>query len=472
MTDTATRFAPAPTGHLHLGNVRTAFFNWLLARQSAGRFVLRVEDTDAERSRGDYLDALIADLHWLGLDWDEGPDSGGDFGPYSQAARAKIYAEYFDRLVRSRHAFPCFCTPQQLAIARKAQLSSGRPPRYPGTCRDLPGAEVKARLDAGETASLRFRVDRGRDIRFVDLVRGPQQFASNDIGDFVIRRADGSAAFFFTNALDDSLMQITDVLRGEDHIANTPRQILILECLGLRVPRYGHMSLLVGEDSAPLSKRHGASSLRDLREQGFLPAAVLNYLLRLGHALVDDRWYELVEMPAAFGIGRLGRAPSRFDLDQLEHWQREAIHRADDQTLIAWAGADALESVPTNERAAFIRAVRPNLTRPADLADWAGRIFGSLPEPEDDAVAAIAGAEPGFFAAAVSACENGRASLRDLAAAISDATGARGKRLYMPLRAALTGRLSGPELGPILTLMPAATVRRRLQRHATAGDES
>ena len=471
MNPTATRFAPSPTGHLHLGNVRTAFFNWLLARRNGGRFVLRSEDTDAERSRDDYLDALMEDLAWLGLDWDEGPDCGGDHAPYRQVQRGEVYAAYFDKLSTERHAYPCFCSPQQLAVSRKVQLSAGRPPRYAGTCRDLAESEVASRLASGETATLRFRVERGREIRFDDLVRGPQSFASDDIGDFVIRRADGSAAFFFSNALDDSLMEISDVLRGEDHITNTPRQIMLLQCLGLRAPRYGHLSLLVGDDGAPLSKRHGASSLRELREQGFLPAAILNHLLRLGHALIEERWYEPDAMAQAFEIGRLGRAPARFDLDQLEHWQREAIHHAGADTLAVWGGLDDLAVVPSAQRAAFLKAVRPNLSRPGDLADWAERVFGALPEPEDDASTAINAAGADFFAAAADAFATGAHSLKELARAVSERTGARGKLLYMPLRAALTGRLSGPELGPLLELMPAPAIERRLRRHAGPGDE-
>ncbi len=471
MNPTATRFAPSPTGRLHLGNVRTAFFNWLLARQCGGRFVLRSEDTDAERSRDDYLDALMEDLAWLGLDWDEGPDCGGDYAPYRQMRRGDLYAGYFEKLAAERHAYACFCSPQQLAVSRKVQLSSGRPPRYAGTCRDLAESEAASRLASGEAATLRFRVESGQVIRFDDLVRGPQQFASDDIGDFVIRRADGSAAFFFTNALDDSLMEISDVLRGEDHITNTPRQIMLLESLGLAAPRYGHLSLLVGEDGSPLSKRHGASSLRELREQGFLPAAVLNHLLRLGHALVEERWYDPGEMAQAFEIGRLGRAPARFDLDQLEHWQREAIHHADAETLAVWGGLEELDVVPADKRDAFLRAVRPNLARPDDMEDWGERIFASLPPPAEDASSAIDAAGGDFFAAAAAAFAEGADTLKDLARAVTERTGARGKSLYMPLRAALTGRLSGPELGPLLELIPASSIERRLRRHAGPGGE-
>jgi len=235
--DTKTRFAPSPTGLLHLGNVRTALFNALLARRQKGRFLLRIEDTDRERSRPEYVAALLEDLRWLGLDWQEGPAVGGPHEPYAQSTREAIYSQYYRQLESTERVYPCFCTPAELALNppaelalnRKAQLAAGRPPRYPGTCARLSEVERQARLERGLQPTLRFRVPVGRTIEFSDLVRGPQRFASDDIGDFVIRRADGTPQFFFANAVDDALMEVTHVLRGEDHLANTPRQLLLLE---------------------------------------------------------------------------------------------------------------------------------------------------------------------------------------------------------------------------------------------------
>ena len=268
-----TRFAPSPTGSLHLGNARTALFNFLLARQLGGQFLLRIEDTDLERSAERYLAELIDDLHWLGLGWDAGPDIGGAHEPYRQSQRNAIYAEYFARLATSGLVYPCYCTPLELEVSRRAQLAAGRPPRYAGTCRELSAGERDAKLAGGLKPSLRFRVPQGRSVEFHDFVRGAQRFASEDIGDFIVRRADGNAAFFFCNALDDALMGVTHVLRGDDHLTNTPRQILLLEALGLDIPQYGHVALLTGMDGAPLSKRHGSVSVREFRERGFLPQA-------------------------------------------------------------------------------------------------------------------------------------------------------------------------------------------------------
>ncbi|HEY4972682.1 MAG TPA: glutamate--tRNA ligase, partial [Steroidobacteraceae bacterium] len=260
-----TRFAPSPSGALHLGNARTALFNFLLARKHAGRFVLRIEDTDALRTQESMVAALCADLAWLGLHWDEGPDRPGAHGPYRQSQRTDIYQRYFERLESEQLAYACFCSNLELDLARRAQLAAGRPPRYAGTCRALSSAERAARLAQGRKPSLRFRVPSGQRIEFQDLVHGPQSFLSDDIGDFIIRRDDGSAAFFFSNALDDALMGVTHVLRGEDHLSNTPRQRLLLAALGMAPPHYGHVSLLVGDDGAPLSKRHGATGVSELR---------------------------------------------------------------------------------------------------------------------------------------------------------------------------------------------------------------
>ena len=266
-----TRFAPSPTGSLHLGNARTAFFSYLWARKSGGRFILRIEDTDVERSEPRFRDALMRDLEWLGLDWDEGPDVGGPSAPYAQSERGEWYDGLFRRLESEERAYACFCTPEELDLSRKLQRMAGKPPRYAGTCRYLSAAERARRIASGSKPTLRFAVPKDETIEFVDLVHGPQKFASNDIGDFIIRREDGTSAFFFCNAADDAAMGVTHVLRGDDHLTNTPRQLMLLDALGLRRPGYGHVGLLVGIDGAPLSKRHGSTSVQEFRDRGFLP---------------------------------------------------------------------------------------------------------------------------------------------------------------------------------------------------------
>ncbi|GMU69391.1 MAG: glutamate--tRNA ligase [Steroidobacteraceae bacterium] len=459
------RFAPSPTGALHLGNARTALFNFLLARRSGGRFILRIEDTDAERSSDAYLEALVEDLRWLGLDWQEGPDTGGHSAPYRQSERTGLYADFQERLLVTGAAYPCYCTPAELELSRRTQLAAGRPPRYAGTCRELTAAQRRDREAHGLVPTLRFRVQPGAEVVFDDIVHGPQRFATDDIGDFIVRRADGSAAFFFCNAVDDALMGVSHVLRGEDHLANTPRQLLVLKALGLTAPTYGHVSMIVGDDGAPLSKRHGAPSLAGLRERGYLALAVRNHLFRLGHAPAVQGTLAIDAMAEAFDIGRLGRSPARFDLVQLDSWQKEAVHGLTDDAFAQWARA-ALAAVPPAEQAAFIAAVRPNVVFPDDVAAWARVVFGDAPSLSEAGVAVVRDAGGAFFGAAAAAAAASGNDLAAITAAVREATGRKGPALYKPLRLALTGLDHGPELAPLLRAMPHAKARERLIRYA------
>ena len=295
-----TRFAPSPTGDMHLGNLRTALFNALHAARTGGAFVLRIEDTDAERSRKVFLDGLLRDLRWAGLNWEEGPETGAQGGPWLQSERMGLYARYYGQLAAAGKIYPCFCSDVQLKLDRKARLAAGRAPRYAGTCARLTAEEIALKLRQGFRPTLRFRVGDSGSVGFDDLVRGTQRFERSDIGDFIVRRSDGSPAFFFSNAVDDALMGITHVLRGEDHLANTPRQLMLLEALDLKPPAYGHLSLLVGEDGSPLSKRRGSRSVRQMRDDGYLPAALLNYLARLGHACASDALLDFAGLAQAF----------------------------------------------------------------------------------------------------------------------------------------------------------------------------
>ncbi len=459
-----TRFAPSPTGMLHLGSARTALFNWLLARRQRGVFLLRIEDTDADRSTDDYAAALQQDLHWLGLPWREGPGIFGLHESYQQSQRGDIYRNYFDLLEQQGVAYHCFCSEQELKMVRKAQLAAGQPPRYPGTCAQLSRDEVVRRLAQGHKPTLRFRVPSGETLQFDDLVRGVQSFNTADIGDFVIRRGDGTAAFFFCNAIDDSLMGVTHVLRGEDHLTNTPRQIMILNAVGLRVPCYGHIAMIVGADGAPLSKRHGSLSIREMAMRGYLPAALNNYLARLGHHYEDNAFMDLDTLAAGFTLAGLGRAPARYDDEQLLHWQREGVNRTGDEKLWAWMGEDVHAVVPAGMKAGFIGVVRANVTFPADAAAWARLLFSDELDLTPEAGAAIRGADASFFVHAVTAYDAAGGDYKALVDGIKRTTQAKGKGLFLPLRAALTGRTDGPELAQILTLLPSERVKRRLER--------
>jgi glutamyl-tRNA synthetase len=467
MSSTAiTRFAPSPTGSLHLGNARTALFSYWWARKSGGRFILRIEDTDVERSQVRYQHELLSDLKWLGLNWDEGPDIGGPGAPYREAERGEFYAGLFAQLLAQERLYPCYCTPAELELSRKLQRMASKPPRYAGTCRNLSTGERAQREAQGLKPTLRFAVPAGEVIEFVDTVHGAQRFASEDIGDFIVRREDGTSAFFFCNAVDDSVMGVTQVLRGDDHLTNTPRQLLILDALQLRRPQYGHVGLLMGADGTPLSKRHGSTSVQEFRERGFRPEAILNHLFRLGHTSDVDGWLTPADLPAHFRPEHLGRAPARFDESQLLHWQKEAIHRMSADEVRDWLSR-YIPPVPAGiDAAAFVELVRHNVVLPGDALAWAHAVYGELAEPGPEEKRALAAAGTRFFAVAAQAYDAAGGDLKLLTKSIKEGTGYSGAALFMPLRIALTGQAHGPELAQLLKLIPAGLARRRLQSHA------
>jgi glutamyl-tRNA synthetase len=311
---------------------------------------------------------------------------------------------------------------------------------------------------------MRFHVPLGRRIEFADFVHGPQSFLSDDIGDFVILRADGSAAFFYSNAVDDASMGVTQVLRGEDHLTNTPRQLLILEALGLKAPSYGHISLIVGMDGGPLSKRLGATSVREFRERGYLPEALTNHLFRLGHSSPEHGFLTLDGMARAFDPTHLGRAPARFDVQQLNVWQKEAAHRLPAEVARRWLGSIIPASLDESAVTAFLAAVLPNVVLPEDARPWVDVVFGgpiALAPPEEQV---IRDAGSDYFAAAAGAAAESGNDLKAITGAVKAATGRKGAELYMPLRVALTGRAHGPELAPLLKAMPPGKARERLAR--------
>jgi glutamyl-tRNA synthetase len=463
---TVTRFAPSPSGNLHLGNARTALFSFLLARRVGGRFILRIEDTDAARSSEEFCRNQQQDLEWLGLNWDAGPGREDGRGPYRQSQRVASYAQHFATLERADRVYECYCTALELEVARKSQTAAGKPPRYAGTCRHLSPEQRAARRAAGRTSTLRFRVPPAERIEFTDFVHGAQVFLSDDIGDFIVRRADGSAAFFFSNAVDDAAMGVTHVLRGEDHLTNSPRQILILQALQLPVPVFGHVALLVGADGSPLSKRHGATTVREYREQGFTAAALCNLLFRLGHSSPDNALLNLAAMAGEFEPAHLGRAPAHFDAAQLRVWQKESVRQMTAEQVGEWLGSQLPAGLPATTRTAFIEAVRPNVVLPGDVAQWSRIVFGDLPELGALEQAVIDEAGHDFFAAAAQAARADAGDFRAIAAATGTATGRKGKALFQPLRVALTGLTHGPELAPLLRAMPEGSAQARLARFA------
>lgn len=450
-----TRFAPSPTGQMHLGNARTALFNWLVARQGNGRFLLRFEDTDVARTVSGAVGAIIADLEWLGLDWDA--------APWHQSGRAGEYDSAITKLEAHGRVYRCFCSEVELKLQRRAQEQAGQPPRYAGTCAGIEPEVASRRVAAGEPSVLRFRVPRGISVTFTDRVHGDLGFATDDIGDFIIRRSDGSPAFFFANAVDDALAGVTLVLRGEDHLSNTPRQILVLDALGSATPEYGHLQLILDAGGGPLSKRAGALSVANLRERGFHPAAVVNYLARVGGHVDGNEVMAPAALARAFDPARFARAPAHYDEDQLAHWQRRTLDALDRDAVWDWMGEEVHARVPRDRRDAFVDLVRPNALFPGDALDWAFVLFDDDPAPQTQAVETIQRAAPDLYRHALESAP-GAASWQAFADAVRERSGLKGPALFKPLRAALTGRLDGPELAGVFALLTPERVRTRLER--------
>ncbi len=438
-----TRFAPSPTGRLHVGNIRTALHNWLLARRNAGKFLLRIDDTDAARSREDHVVAIRADLAWLGLH----PDA-----EERQSARFAVYQSAMDRLIAAGRVYRCYETQAELDLRRKVLLSRGLPPIYDRAALALTEADHAARAAAGDAPHWRFLLDHDTPIAWDDAIRGAQHFDPRQMSDPVVRRADGSWLYMLPSVIDDIDMGVTDVLRGEDHVSNTATQVQMFTALGAPVPKFAHAALLTGAEGK-LSKRLGALGMADLREAGIEPEAIVALLARLGTADPVDATLDADQLAAAFDLSRFGRAPARFDDAELERISAGVIHRL--------AFARVADRLPAGMDQATWLAIRPNLTRVAEAADWWQVIKGPITAPDCDA-------ETREFlttAAAIAATLDWAADpWTALTTALKEATGRKGKMLFMPLRQALTGLDHGPDMKALLPLIGRDEALARLQR--------
>ena len=321
------RFAPSPTGHLHIGGARTALFNWLYARKTGGSMVLRIEDTDAERSTEESRRDILEAMEWLGLDWDEGPGKDGPYGPYIQSARTVVYNTAVDKLLEEKRAYHCFCTPEEIDELRREALEQKKPVRYDGRCRRLPGDEVAARLADGIPHVVRFLLPEGVT-RFRDVARGEFEIDNGELDDFVIRKSDGRPTYNFAAAVDDAGMQISHVIRGDDHLSNTPRQVQVYRALGHRVPKFVHLPMILGSDRSRLSKRHGATAVLEYRRMGYTPDGLVNYLALLGWSL--DGKTEIFTRRALvdkFSLKRVSKNPAAFDQEKLDYINAEHFRR-------------------------------------------------------------------------------------------------------------------------------------------------
>src|SRR5215203_5298039 len=475
MSQLRVRFAPSPTGHLHVGNARTALFNWLLARGAGGTFMLRIEDTDVERSTHASESAIQDDLRWLGLTWDEGPDVGGAHGPYRQSERLAIYAEHAERLIAGGAAYYCFCTPAQLDAERAAALAAGLQPKYAGTCRTLDPAASSRRVAAGEPAALRFIVPAGREITFVDAVRGRVTFETGIIGDPVLVRSDGHPAYNFAVVVDDALMRVTHVVRGEDHISNTPRQLLLYEAFGYEPPSFAHLSLVLGPDHSPLSKRHGATSVAEFRDKGYLPAAVLNYLALIGWSPGhDEEVLPAAELAARFKLADVGHSAGVFDEDKLAWVNRQYLKTEDPAEIarlaVPYLSAAGYTRALDDEGLAFVQSLVPlfvtSVDRLQQVPDRLRVLFAfdaaeTLARPdvraelESGPARAVIAALADDLAGAPRCSD--REQFRAAAARVRQRTGQKGRALFHPIRVALTGEPEGPELDLVVPAIDTGT---------------
>lgn len=470
------RFAPSPTGLLHIGNVHTALFTWLFVRHHGGEFILRIEDTDRERSTAEYERLILEDLKWLGLDWDEGVDIGGPYGPYRQTERMQIYREYAELLLARGWAYYCYCTPEELAADRARSAALGEPPRYSGRCRNLTAAERAALEAEGRQPVLRFKTPPGEVVVVKDLLRGEISFNTDDLDDFVLVRSNGVPLYNFAVTVDDLTMKITHIVRADEHISNTPRQILIYRALEAEPPEFAHVSMLLGPDRSKLSKRHGATSLREYKEKGYLPEAIFNYLATLGWSLPDDREIaDREELIRLFDLSRVSRSPAVFDPEKAA-WMNGVYLRQADLTVLTELALPYLREAGLLSEGAPVdldwlqRVVdigREGISCLSELPAAVELFFTAQPDYDREALAILA--HEGVreilrrFRDSIATWDDfNPEAVREAMKEVPRAMGLGLGKAFKPLRVALTGRVSGPELYQVISLFGRDKVLARL----------
>jgi len=479
-TDIRVRYAPSPTGHLHIGNARTALFNYLFARSQGGKFIIRIEDTDVKRNVAGGEENQLKYLKWLGIDWDESIDVGGGYGPYRQTERLDIYREYTEDLIARGLAYRCYCTEEELEQEREEQTARGEMPRYSGKHRDLSDEQRAAFEAEGRVPSVRFRVPEGRTYTFQDMVKGEISFESDGIGDFVIVKKDGIPTYNFAVALDDHLMAISHVLRGEDHISNTPRQLMIYEAFGWEPPVFGHMTLIVNEQRKKLSKRD--ESIVQFIEQydalGYLPEALFNFIALLGWSPEGEQeMFTREELTQAFNAARLSKSPAVFDTQKLAWMNNEYIKKTDvrritDLCLPHLQQSGRIAKEPSAQAMAWVTDLvglyQEKLRAASDIVELTELFFAEQVADEPDAAEVLAEEQvPTVLRAFLDAVEGSDSLTEDDAKAliksVQQATGCKGKQLFMPIRAALTGQTHGSDLNRTIVLLGRDKVIERLR---------
>lgn len=478
MNEIRVRFAPSPTGNLHVGSARTAIFNWLFARHHGGRFILRIEDTDQERSRPEYTQSILEGMRWLGMDWDEGPEVGGDAGPYFQTERTHLYREAIDHLLTSGKAYPCFCSVERLETMREEQSQAGQQTRYDGRCRSLDPEEARRRMDSGEPWMLRLKLDvtPGELVEWDDLCKGPISINSDLLDDLVLVKSDGFPTYNFAVVVDDSGMRISHVIRGEDHISNTPKQILIYRALGLETPRFGHIPMILGPDRSKLSKRHGATNVIEYESQGFLSEAFFNFMALLGWSPADGmeimNRQELVER---FTLDRVVSHGAIFDSEKLKWMNLQYIKKLEGPALLDRC-EPFLSAIPgypgpydRQGLEALVSLFRERMNLVSDLTGMAEYFFHDPSSYDEKSLkTALKTPEVGAVLLELSQCLAGEGPLThdEAEAAVRKLAETRGfgaGKVIHPTRMAVSGRSDGPGLFELMAVLGRDTCIRRLK---------
>ncbi len=474
--DVRVRFAPSPTGPLHIGGARSALFNWLFARKEGGKLVIRVEDTDLERSSRESEAGILDNLRWLGLNWDEGVDEGGEHGPYRQQERLHIYNPYVNKLLAAGQAYRCFCSEEDLAKEREVALKQNELVLYSGRCRSLSLEEVERRLSAGEKPAIRFRVPPRQKIVIDDVVRGRVTFDSDGVGDFIIVKSDGIPTYNFAVVVDDIEMKISHIIRGEEHLSNTPRQVLLYEALGAPLPLFAHISLILGEDRSKMSKRHGATSISAYRDMGYLPEALNNFLALLGWSPEgEEEIFTLDELIQAFSLKRVSKSPAVFNMEKLNwmngHYMRKSpLEEILPLALAYMKEAGLITGEPTQEELLWLKEVLASVQAKMDYISQAPKhaavYFGDTRNPQsEEAQSALKGASlvvEGLLTRVDTFEPWDEEGIKKGLKTMGKDLGVKGKGLFMPVRVAVSGQTWGPELPTLIRLLGKERVKKRL----------
>lgn len=474
------RFAPSPTGPFHIGGARSALFNWLFARRYGGTFIVRIEDTDLERSTRESEENILNALRWLGMDWDEGIEVDGPDAPYRQTERLELYRRYAAALLESGQAYRCYCTEEELAAEREELLAKGEMVRYMGRCRNLTPEECAAMEKAGRKPVIRFRVPQDQVIQVNDLVRGEVSFECSGIGDFIIVKSDGIPTYNFAVVIDDHSMKISHVIRAEEHLSNTPRQILIFQALGWQVPAFAHVSLILGQDRSKMSKRHGATAIEQYQAKGYLPEALVNFLALLGWSPGgEDEVLSLEQLVEQFSLERVSKSPAVFDLDKLNWLNGHYIRTTSLERIIEMA-------IPYLEKAGYVSQpltaekyewigmivalVRDYLNCLEEITDHVAVFFNDRVEiKEVEALEVMVGDQvPAVLEALKKKVTTGpaltEAGAKLMLKEVGKELGVKGKEIFMPVRVALTGKVHGPDLNRTMAILGQAGVAKRLEQ--------